>query len=331
MADRDEKARLPRTKRRKAPHFKKENAANLASIVVWRNVALMNENDKTRAAMDAFALGMFSEIAAHAEPLLAAKIQASGVDDFRKLGRDLAGAMLKDSLLEAAAAHFVGLDMVYFRRAVDAVFDPKWMDAFTRVRNSLESSRPAFDLAVGPDAAIVLAGVGVAVVPLDKKTMRPIGEVTNDWREAEVRFGKLKSAFVGYDTTQAPFYALVTDCLSSMNVLVQNDPRMAHARQAVVRTGYEFRPASKAFQHSTLLVPRGREDKFEVVVLEDPRDDRGSVMFLAGWRDEDGEPAGAPNDGFFGMPLQVLHAILHNPAFLSWMQPDDDAKPMSMH
>lgn len=291
----------------------------------------MTDNDQALKDFGAFGLGMFSEVAARAEPILQAKIRESGVGDFRDLGRDIASAMLKDSLIEAAATHFIGLEIDRFRRAVDAVFDPQWMDAFSRLRKSLDESRPAFELASGPDAAIVLSGIGVPVVPLDKKTMKPIGEPTDDWRKAAATFNRLKTAFVGYDVSKAPFYALLTDCLNSMNALVQTDGRMAQAKEAVVRTGYTFKSAPQPFQHSALLVPRDEEDRFETIILDEPRSDRGSVMFLSGWRDADGEARGITNGGYFAMPLQVAHAILHNPAFLAWVHPVDKDDVVSVH
>lgn len=288
-----------------------------------------DENAAALEGMGAFAMGMFSELAARAEPILQAKVAASGVGSFKDLGRDIAGAMLRDSLLEAAAGHFIGMDLDSFRRGVDAFFDASWLAAWGRVMKQLDEPRLAFDMSVGPDIAMVLAGVGLAVVPLDKRTMRPIGTPTRDWREAAKTFGRLKTAFVGYNTATAPFYVLLTDCMNTMNSVVQTDPRMAHARQAVRRTGWGFKGVPSAFQHSTLLVPRDESDQFETLVLEDPRLDRGSVMFLAGWQ-EDGETLGTTNDGFFGIPLQVVHAILNNPAFFAWVNPSI-GKPASVH
>lgn len=289
----------------------------------------INLNDETLAAMNAFALGMFGELASRAEPILAAKVAATGAAHFKDLARDLAGKLLRESLLEAAAGHFVGLDMDAVRRAVDAFFDPQWLGAWGRVMRLLDTDRPAFDVAVGPDAAIVLAGIGLAVIPLDKKTMRPIGKEVRDWKEAAKVFGRLKTAFVGYDLTAAPFYALLTDSLNSMNESIRTDTRLSQAKSAVGRTPYEFKNTPDPFQHSTLLLPRDPSDRFETVVLEDPRSNRGSIMFLAGWRDGD-IPTGAPNDGYFAIPLQVIHAILHNPAFFGWLN-QPSGKPASVH
>lgn len=288
-----------------------------------------DDNAAVLEGMGAFAMGMFSELAARAEPILQAKVAASSVSDFKDLGRDIAGAMLKDSLIEAATGHFIGLDLDGFRRGVDAFFDAGWLAAWGRVMSRLDEPRSAFDLATGPDIAMVLAGVGLAVVPLDKKTMRPIGVPTRDWREAAKTFGRVKTAYVGYNTAKAPFYALLTDCMNTMNYAVQNDARLAHARNAVARTGYGFQGVPSPFQHSTLLVPRDEGDQFETLVIEDPRLDRGSVMFLAGWQ-EDGETHGTTNDGFFAVPLQVVHAILNNPAFFAWVNPGS-GKPSSVH
>lgn len=293
----------------------------------------MSKGDDDNAAalegMGAFAMGMFGELAARAEPILQAKVAASGVANLKDLGRDIAGAMLKDSLIEAAAGHFIGMDFDGFRRGIDAFFDPSWLAAWGRAMSRLEEPRLAFDLAVGPDIATVLAGVGLAVVPLDKKTMRPLGTPTRDWREAAKTFARLKTAYVGYNTATAPFYALLTDCMNTLNSAVQADSRLSHARQAVSRTGYGFKNVPSAFQHSTLLVPRNEGDQFETLVLEDPRLDRGSVMFLAGWQ-QDGETFGTTNDGFFAIPLQVVHAILNNPAFFAWVNPSA-GKPASVH
>ena len=286
----------------------------------------MSSNEETLAGLTAFGMGMFRELAARAEPILKAKVEASGVAHFKDLGLAVASSMLKESLTEAAASHFTEIDMPSFRRAVDAFFDPEWAASFGRVQRMLEEARPAFDLAVGPDVAVVMAGVGVPVAPLDKKTMRPLGSPTRDWREAARVFGRLKTAFVGYDTTSAPFYALVTDSLNTLNAALRADGRLADALVAVRRTPYEFKDAPIPFQHSTLLVPREESDRFETLMLEDPRPSHGSILFLAGWKQE-AEAFGAPNEGMMGMPLQVVHAILQNPAFFAWVNPVTGKSP----
>lgn len=287
-------------------------------------------NERLLADMDAFALGMFGELAKRAEPILEAKLRAAGVTDLRILPRGEAGRMLKESLLEAAAAHFPDVSVPHLRRAADAVFDVDWMDAFGRVRQDLEKDRTAFDVAIGPDVAVVLAGVGLDVIPLDKRTMTPIGTPTRDFRQAATTFGRLKTAFVGYDSAGAPFYAVLTDCVNTMNDVIRNDSRFAHVRQAADRVSYDYRRAPMPFQHAALVIPREAADRFETVVLEDPRLDRGSVMFLAGWRDEDGSAHGTPNDGFFAIPKQLVDAILRNPAMFGWLNAPD-GPPASVH
>lgn len=289
----------------------------------------MNSNAALWEQMDAFALGVFSELATKADPILAAKIRASGVADFRALGPDICGAMLKDSLIEAAAAHFSGIDISSFRRAVDACFDPVWMAAWSRAKQALDDRHGAFDMAVGPDLAVVLAGIGLEVVPLDKKTMQPLGEPSSDWREVSATFGRLKTAFVGYDTTTAPFHALLTDSLNLMVAALNTEPMLSSAAALARRVGYEFEPSPALFQHAALLFPRDETDRFETVALDDPRPDRCTVMFLSGWR-ADGNACGAPNDGFMAIPLQVAHAILNNPAFFGWLG-STSLQPASMH
>ena len=41
-------------------------------------------------------------------------------------------------------------------------------------------------------------------------------------------------------------------------------------------------------------------------------------MLYAGWQ-VDGEPRGAPNDGYLPFPTQLLHAVVNDPAVAAWL------------
>lgn len=59
------------------------------------------------------------------------------------------------------------------------------------------------------------------------------------------------------------------------------------------------------------LVPSGIQS-LAVIGLFDPNPMGGSIMLYAGWQ-VDGEPDGAPNDGYTPVPVQLLRAVVHDP------------------
>jgi hypothetical protein len=69
------------------------------------------------------------------------------------------------------------------------------------------------------------------------------------------------------------------------------------------------------------MVLSGREpgDTISTVGLLDPDPMAGSIMLYAGWQ-IDGQPDGAPNDGFLPVPRQLLRAVVNDPtvAYSFW-------------
>jgi hypothetical protein len=65
------------------------------------------------------------------------------------------------------------------------------------------------------------------------------------------------------------------------------------------------------------IIARRPADTISTVGLLDPDPTGGSIMLYAGWQ-VNGEPLGAPNEGYLPVPGQLLRAVVNDPtvAFL---------------
>lgn len=123
-----------------------------------------------------------------------------------------------------------------------------------------------------------------------------------------------KGAFVGYNACAAPFYVLLTDCVRTLRQLVPVHPRLSEVKWLFERNGATL-PADpgQSFTPGMALVDRPPGDTISTVALLDPGPMGGSIMLYAGW-EVDGEPYGAPNDGYVPVPVQLLRAVVYDPA-----------------
>ena len=71
------------------------------------------------------------------------------------------------------------------------------------------------------------------------------------------------------------------------------------------------------------LFDRQAGDAISTVGLLDPHPMGGSITLYAGWR-VDGEPYGAPNEGYLPVPGQLLRAVVNDPriAWCFWRDPN---------
>ena len=65
------------------------------------------------------------------------------------------------------------------------------------------------------------------------------------------------------------------------------------------------------------VIGRQPGDKISTISLLDPDPTGGSVMLYAGWQ-VNGEPHGAPNDGYVPVPMQLLRAVVNDPEVADW-------------
>jgi hypothetical protein len=81
---------------------------------------------------------------------------------------------------------------------------PAFMPAWDRVRAATAIRRDPFALSSGVDAAVLLAGFGLAVAPFGPK-QGILEEPTNDIDAILAMFSRSARALVGYSSCEAPF------------------------------------------------------------------------------------------------------------------------------
>src|ERR1700730_4572406 len=176
-------------------------------------------------------------------------------------------------------------------------------------------------MTTGGYAAVVLAGFGLPVAPFDLVSRRILATPSNDIDTVRKLFSSDQGAIVGYNTCSAPFYLLVTDCVQSLRQLVSVHPQLSEVKFLFKRAGASL-PADpgQSFVHGVGVIGRQPGDEISTIGLFDPGPNGGSLTLHAGWQ-VDGEPYGAPNDGYAPVPVQLLRKVVHDPRFacaLSW-------------
>lgn len=126
-------------------------------------------------------------------------------------------------------------------------------------------------------------------------------------------FAGHKGAYFGYSACNAPFYLLLTDCVSTLRQLLPVHPTLAELRQLFARSGASL-PADpgQPFTHGMAVITREVGDTISTIGLIDPDPLGGSMTLYAGWQ-VNGEPYGAPNEGYFPVPGQLLRAVVRDP------------------
>jgi len=178
----------------------------------------------------------------------------------------------------------------------------------------------AFEMTRGIYAAVVLAGYGLPVAPFDLEAMRILAKPSRDIDTVRALFSADRGAYVGYSTCDAPFYLLLTDCVRSLRQLVPVHPRLSEVRQLFARTSRSLpRDPGQSFMSGMAVIGRQPRDTISTVGLLDPDPMAGSIMLYAGWQ-IDGQPDGAPNDGYLPVPRQLLRAVVNDPtvAYSFW-------------
>ena len=120
-----------------------------------------------------------------------------------------------------------------------SITHPAFLSAMDRMVVSCRSAGDAFEMARGVHAAIVLAGWGLPVAPFDLEAMCIRAKPSRDIDTVQTLFSADQGAYVGYSTCEAPFYLLVTDCISTLRQLVAAHPGACGA-PAIVRPPGRF-------------------------------------------------------------------------------------------
>jgi hypothetical protein len=242
-----------------------------------------------------------------------------GVSDPRELPRDLQVDIIRRAMIEAAVENFPTADLEILDHHTRSLTHPAFIPAWERMRVSCKGGNDAFGMTRGVYAAVVLAGFGLAVAPFDLLATRILAKPSNDIDTVLELFSSDKGALVGYNSCAAPFYLLLTDCLRTLLQLVPAHPDLAEVELLFERDRASLPPdPGQRFTHGIALSCRQAGDTISTVALLDPSPMGGSIMLYAGWQVE-GESHGAPNDGYFPVPVQLLRAAVNDPEVASWL------------
>jgi len=190
---------------------------------------------------------------------------------------------------------------------------PAFVDAMDRMRVSCRSPSDAFEMTRGIYAAVVFAGYGLPVAPFDLEAMRILSKPSNDIDTVLDLFSRDKGAYIGYSSCEAPFYLLLTDCVSSLRRLVSVHPRLSQVKELFARSNKPLPPdLGQSFTHGISVVARQPGDTISTAALLDHDPMSGSIMLYAGWQ-MNGKPYGAPNEGYVPVPGQLLRAVVNDP------------------
>ncbi|MBF0268660.1 MAG: hypothetical protein HQL44_08710 [Alphaproteobacteria bacterium] len=252
------------------------------------------------------------------EPRLQELLAQNGVESPNQLSKDRARDIFLQATIEVASK-FHGANIECLRHGLMSFHHDEFLPSFKRARVMVEKETSAFGLSAGIDAAIVLSGFGLPVVPLDKRTTMPLGNASNDIDEVRKIFLKYKTAYVGYSTCKAPFYFLATDCIKTLQERIKTHPALKQVHELFQRSGARF-PAfnGENFRHGGMLFAREQADKISSVLLEDHSPHNGSIALYAGW-EENGRPEGSSKSGYIPVPSRFLLSAITDPEFATWV------------
>ena len=261
---------------------------------------------------------------------LEALLAQHGVRDSSELPGPLQLQLLEKAMIGAAATTFPTGNLEMLQHGLRSASHPAFVSAIERMALSCRSAGDAFEMARGVHAAIALAGWGLPVAPFDLGAMCIRAKPSRDIDTVQTLFSADKGAYVGYSTCDAPFYLLQTDCICTLRQLVAAHPRLSELRQLFARQGASLPPdPGQPFKHGMAVITRQAGDAISTVGLIDPDPQGGSIMLYAGWQ-VNGEPYGAPNEGYVPVPGQLLRAVVRDPrgAYPFWW---NASAPAVMH
>jgi hypothetical protein len=254
------------------------------------------------------------------ERRLEALLAQHNASDPAQLSRSLQGQLLQRAVIETAAATFPTANLEMLKHGFRSFTHPAFLDAMDRMRASLKRPGDTFEVTRGVRAAVLLAGYGLPVAPFDRDAMRMLATPSSDIDTVISLFSRDKRAYVGYSSCEAPFFLLLTDCIRTWTRLMPTHPQLAELRHLLERNGSSL-PPDPGIPFVTGMAIFGRQagDTVSTVALLNQDRASGSITLYAGWQ-VNGEPLGAPNDGYVPVPWQLLRAVVNDPkvAYSFW-------------
>ena len=266
-----------------------------------------------------------------AERRLEALLAEHGAADPGELPRAMQAQLLQRAIVETAATNFPAANFEMTKHGFRSFTHSAFLTAMERMRLSCKGPGDAFEMTRGIYAAIVFAGFGLPVAPFDLGAARILAKPSNDIDTVLSLFSWDKGAYVGYNTCEAPFYLLLTDCVRTLRRLVPVRRELSEVRKLFTRADKPLPPdPGQSFVNGSAIIARQPGDTISTVALLDPDPmGIGSVMLYAGWQLK-GEACGAPNNGYMPVPRQLLRAVVHDPAVALSFWATDGA-PMRMN
>jgi hypothetical protein len=261
---------------------------------------------------------MLAVFAKKVEAKLAKACEKHGVKSPDELSRELASEIFSNACTAVAAENFPEANVAQLSHGLRAFQDRRFWPAVSRVRSNLDRGFDAFAFAEGIDIAIVMAGFGLQVVPIDRRTNLKLGDPSNFIGEVYETFSKFKTARVGYSPCDLNFYIVLTDCINSFFKLIGREKALHELKEILDREGYPERRVVPAFRHGMILLARKTQDTPSLVFVSNPKQDEGSVGFYAGHKIGE-QRIGVPNEGFIPVPLQFVAGSLDNPETAAWL------------
>ena len=293
-------------------------------------------------AMDDFAEETFDALIDMAEPRFAEALAEQGGSAPSRIPNAQAAEIFRKVVLATAAQHSPGTDLnavdqmigEYVRRhptfflpiadtlerMIRVTAHPLFGPAVQRARAQAQATRNIFAPAVGPDCAIMMAGYGLPVAPLDKRSPRLLAPVSNDIDVVAQNFERFNTAYVGYSTCAAPFYLLLTNCVRSLRQRMLSDDRLRDLRLLIERSNPSWPSYEGDRQHAGVLFERQPSDRFETIALTEGNPSPCGIVLYAGWLEE-GKPIGATCDGCVPVPLSLVRAVFADPVVVNLPTP----------
>jgi hypothetical protein len=220
------------------------------------------------------------------------------------------------------AEHLLGHEALSF-------LHPMYGVALSELRGDLVGPGNVFQMTKGVASAVVLAGTGLPVAPFDAATGRIIGQPSNDIEAVLGLFAGHETWLVGYNVCAVPFYLLVANCVRTLRHRSLHDPEFSQIKMLFEREGDGQLPPDPGRKPKgcACLFKRAPGDTIASVGVSDIKGKFASppTMLFAGW-ELDGQPYGAPNDGYLPVPTVLLRRLVNDPEFRRafWIEPSGE-------
>lgn len=280
--------------------------------------------------IDALGQQVLAEIGRYAEPILQELLEEAGVSSLDDLSRADGKKLFIEAFRRAAPKAFPEADVDKLVRGLQSFTDEGFMGAHRKMRE-MEEPADAFEPAIGLAAAVVMAGVGLPVAPLDHRNNRILAPYSNDLAIVKQSFSDNPRCIVSYNSAVAEFYSLQTDCMKTLSAKIKFDKAAAPIRALIKRSRFSIPQKKDRFVHFAMLFPRRQGDRIPSVWMLDDSPDRGSILLSAGWVSDDGKVMGAPPDGRAMVPAGLARRVALDPQLAYWLTEPHDKPPITIH